>query len=136
MGVFASKDPHCILYMNKEISKILYEMAILLEMKGVEFKPRMYEKAAGSVESLTEDVRGIYKHGGFKALEDISGVGSSIGKKIEEYIKTRRVKEYDKLKKAVPVDIEDLVSVEGIGPKTILRLYKKLKKKIKKESFF
>ncbi|OGM99258.1 MAG: hypothetical protein A2915_02680 [Candidatus Yanofskybacteria bacterium RIFCSPLOWO2_01_FULL_41_34] len=113
--------------MNKEISKILYEMAILLEMKGVEFKPRMYEKAAGSVESLTEDVRGIYKHGGFKALEDISGVGSSIGKKIEEYIKTRRVKEYDKLKKAVPVDIEDLVSVEGIGPKTILRLYKKLK---------
>ncbi len=104
----------------------MYEMAILLEMKEVEFKPRAYEKAAGSIESLVEDVGDIYKHGGLKALEDISGVGSSIGEKIEEYIKTKHVKEYEKLKKSIPVDINGLVSVEGIGPKTILRLYKKL----------
>ncbi len=112
--------------MNKEISKILYEMAILLEMKEVEFKPRAYEKAASSIGVLAEDVGDIYKHGGLKALEDIPGVGSSIGEKIEEYIKTKHVKEYDKLKKEMPVDVEGLVSVEGIGPKTILRLYKKL----------
>ncbi len=112
--------------MNKEISKILYEMAILLEMKEVQFKPRAYEKAASSIESLAEDVADIYKHGGLKALEDIPGVGPSIGEKIEEYIKTKHVKEYEKLKRAIPVDIEGLASVEGIGPKTILRLYKKL----------
>ncbi len=126
MGVFASKDPHCILSMNKEISKILYEMAILLEMKEVEFKPRAYEKAAASIEVLAEDIGDVYKHGGLKALEDIPGVGHSIGEKIEEYIKTKHVQEYEKLKKSIPVDIEGLASVEGIGPKTILRLYKKL----------
>ena len=112
---------------NKEVAKIFYEMSVLLEMKGVDFKPRAYEKAAGSIESLAEDVNDIYKRGGLKALEDIPGVGPSIGEKIEEYIKTKHVKEYEKLKKAVPVDIEGLASVEGIGPKTILRLYKKLR---------
>jgi len=112
--------------MNKEISKILHEMAVLLEMKEVEFKPRAYEKAADSIESLAEDVADIYKHGGLKAIEDIPGVGLSIGEKIEEYISTKHVKEYEKLKKSIPVDIEGLASIEGIGPKTILRLYKKL----------
>src|SRR3989338_702853 len=112
--------------MNKEISKILYEMAILLEMKEVAFKPRAYEKAAGFIEALAEDMGDIYKHGGLKALEDIPGVGPSIGEKIEEYIKTKHVKEYEKLKKEITVDIAGLASVEGIGPKTILRLYKKL----------
>ena len=111
---------------NKEVAKILYEMAVLLEMKEVEFKPRAYEKAASSIEALAEDVGDIYKRGGLKALEDIPGVGPSIGEKIEEYIKIKHVKEYEKLKKAIPVDIEGLSSVEGIGPKTILRLYKKL----------
>ncbi len=113
-------------HINREISKILYEMSVLLEMKEVEFKPRAYEKAAESIESLAEDVGDIYKHGGLKAIEDIPGVGTSIGEKIEEYIKTKHVKEYEKLKKSVPVDIEGLSAIEGIGPKTILRLYKKL----------
>ncbi len=101
-------------------------MSILLEMKEVEFKPRAYEKVASIIEVLAEDVGDIYKYGGRKALEDIPGVGPSIGEKIEEYIKTKHIKEYEKLKKAIPVDIEGLASVEGIGPKTILRLYKKL----------
>jgi len=111
---------------NRDIAKILYEMSVLLDMKGVQFKPRAYEKAAQSIEGTAEDVKDLYKKGGIKALEDIPGVGQSIAEKIEEYIKTKHVKEYDKLKKSIPVDIEGLNSIEGIGPKTILRLYKKL----------
>jgi len=112
--------------MNDEISKILYEMAMLLEMKNVEFKPQAYEKAALGVESLGEDVRDIYKKGGIKALMDIPGVGQGIAEKIEEYIKTKHIKEYEKLKKHIPVDIEDLTSIEGVGPKIVYKLYKKL----------
>ena len=111
---------------NKEISKILYEIAILLEMKGVAFKPRAYEKAAHSVEALSESVKDTYEKGGLKALEDIPGVGQSIAEKIEEYIKTKHVKEHAHLKKQIPVDVEDLAAIEGIGPKMILKLYKKL----------
>ena len=59
-------------------------------------------------------------------MKDIPGVGTSIADHIEEYIKTGHIKDYEKLKKELPVDIEGLRAVEGIGPKTILHLYKKL----------
>lgn len=112
--------------MNQEIAKILYEISILLDMKEVAFKPQAYEKAAHSIEALAEDVKDTYRRGGLKALEDIPGVGQSIAEKIEEYVKTRHVKEYAKLKKQIPVDLEGLSSIEGVGPKMILKLYKKL----------
>src|SRR3989344_92305 len=111
---------------NSELSKIFGEIAVLLEMKGVAFKPRAYEKVADIISSLEEDLRDIYKKSGIKALEDIPGVGRGIPEKIEEYIKTGHIKEYAKLKKELPVDIDGLRAVEGIGPKTILQLYKKL----------
>ena len=38
---------------NSEISKILYEIAEYLEMEGVPFKPRAYEKAAQTIEGMT-----------------------------------------------------------------------------------
>ncbi|MEK7138562.1 MAG: DNA polymerase/3'-5' exonuclease PolX, partial [Patescibacteria group bacterium] len=111
---------------NHNLAKILREISVLLEMKEVAFKPQAYEKAAHSVEMLEEDVREIYKQGGLKALEEIPGVGKGIAERIEEYLKTHHIDDYDKLKKQIPVQIDELASVEGIGPKTILKLYKKL----------
>ncbi len=112
--------------MNEEISKILYEIAILLEMKGIQFKPRAYEKASHAVESLSEPIDEVYKKEGVKGLMEIPGVGQKIAEKIERYIKTGHIKEYERLKKQVPVDLEDLSSIEGLGPKKILKLYKLL----------
>src|SRR3989344_854388 len=111
---------------NHNLAKILREMSVLLEMKGENFKPQAYEKAAHSVEILEQDAREIYKDGGVKALEDIPGVGKGIAERIEEYLKTHHIKDYDKLKKELPVKIDELSAVEGIGPKMILRLYKEL----------
>ncbi|MBI2084642.1 MAG: DNA polymerase/3'-5' exonuclease PolX [Candidatus Aenigmarchaeota archaeon] len=112
---------------NFEIAKILYNIALYLEMEEEQFKPRAYEKAARSIEALTEDVSGIYKRGGIKALMEIPGVGESIAEKIEEMLLTGKLKYYERLKKRIPVDIEGLTSIEGVGPKTIKILYKKLK---------
>ena len=81
---------------NIEIAKILYEIAEMLEMQGVQFKPRAYQKAARSVESLSEDIEDVYKRG---ELQKIPGVGESIAEKIEEIIKTGKLKYYNKLKK-------------------------------------
>ena len=113
--------------LNQVLSKIFREMAVFLEIKGVAFKPQAYEKVSEVLENLEEDVKDIYKNGDLKALENIPGVGASIAEHIEEYIKTGHIKNYEKLKKELPVDIECLRSVEGVGPKTILLLYKKLK---------
>ena len=112
--------------MNSELSKIFFEMSVLMNMKGVQFKPRAFEKAAHSLGVLEEDVREIYSRGGIKALEDIPGVGAGIAERIEEYIKTRHIKDYSGLKKQIPVDVEGLKAIEGVGPKTILLLYEKL----------
>jgi len=114
---------------NKEISKILYEIGEYLGIKGIQFKPRAYEKAGYSIENLEEEVSEIYKKGGLKAVEDIPGVGVSIAKKIEELIKTGHLKYYERLKKSLPVKIGELSSIEGVGPKMIFKLYKKLKVK-------
>ena len=112
---------------NQFVAKILYEISVFLEMEDIEFKSRAYEKAAHSIEALEKDVADIYMKGGRKALEEIPGVGASIAEKIEEYLKTGRVKEHEKLKKITPVDIEGLTAVEGVGPKMAKVLYQKLK---------
>lgn len=112
---------------NQELAKIFYEIAQYLEMQDVAFKPQAYEKAALTLETLSGDVKEVFQKGGQKALEELSGVGESIAQKIVEYLKTGKVKEYEQLKKKMPVDIEELTKVEGIGPKAIRDLYKHLK---------
>ncbi len=112
---------------NAEVAKILYEMSLLLEMDDVQFKPRAFEKASLSIGALEEDVREIYKRGGMKALMDIPDVGQGIAERIEEYLKTQHIKNYERLKKKVPVDLEGLKRIEGLGPKKIKLLWQKLK---------
>ena len=118
---------------NQEIAKIFYEIASYLEMQEVAFKPQAYEKAALSLEALSEDVKEIYKKDGLKGLKKIPGIGESIAEKIVEFLKTGKIREYQALKKKMPVDIEELTAVEGVGPKMVRDLYKYLKIKNLKE---
>jgi len=111
---------------NFEIIKILREISTYLAMEDVQFKPRAYEKAAHSIEALEEEVEDIYKRGGLEALKKIPGIGESIAKKIEELITTGKLRYYEELKKKVPVDLESFSGIEGLGPKKIKILYKKL----------
>ena len=112
---------------NSQLAKIFRSMAMYLEAQGVEFKPRAYQKAAQSLETLEKDVKEIFGKGGFKALAEIPSIGKSLALKIEEYLKTGQIAEYEKLKKELPVDMENLVKIEGLGPKTIATFYNKLK---------
>jgi len=88
---------------NKELVKILYEIEELLRIKGVAFKPRAYQKAALSLENLKEDVAEIYQKKGLKGLEKIPSIGKSIAKKIEEFLKKRKIKYYEELKKETAI---------------------------------
>jgi len=111
---------------NQEIAKQLRMMAAYLEMKGIPFKPQAYERAAYSVEALEEDIEEFVKKKGKEGLKTLPGVGESIAEKIIEYIKTGQIKELEELRKEVPVDIETLTSIEGVGPKIVYKLYKAL----------
>jgi len=111
---------------NQEIAKIFYEIAYFLEMEGVKFKPYAYEKAALTLEGLEKDVEEIYKKEGFEGLRKIPGVGESIAKKIEEYLKTGKIQYYEDYKKKYPINLDELMGIEGLGPKRMKVLYEKL----------
>jgi len=112
---------------NQKIAEIFYEIAEYLNMKNIPFKPRAYEKAAEVLEGLEENVSLIYEKGGIAALEKIPGIGLSLAQKIEEFIKTKKIKYYEELKKELPVNLEELRKVEGLGPQSIKKLYDYLK---------
>ena len=112
---------------NLEIAAIFYAMADILEIQEVEWKPRAYRKAAKAIETLSEDVEEIYNKKGLKGLMEIPGVGERLAKKIEEYIKTGRVKEYERLKSSLPAGLDELIQIPGMGPKKSYLLYKTLK---------
>ena len=111
---------------NKELAKIFNEISEYLEMDGVPFKPYAYQKAALTLETLKNDVEVLYKAGGLKALKGIPGVGESIAHKIEEYLTTGRIEYYEEFKKKMPIALDEIVAVEGVGPKKARVLFEQL----------
>ena len=111
---------------NKEIAKILDEIGDYLDAEKVAFKPFAYHRAALALEALDDDIEKIYKKGGIKAVEEISGIGKSIAEKIEEYLKTGKIAYYEEYKKKLPVNLEEIIHVEGMGPRKAKILYEKL----------
>jgi len=114
---------------NKEIAKILYEMAELLEIKGVAFKPRAYRKAAASLENFEKDIAKLYQEGGKKTLRQIPGIGESISQKIEEYLKKGKIKSYEELKKETAIRniITHFFKTKGVSLQELKRDAKKRK---------
>jgi len=113
---------------NSDLANIFRQMGEFLQLKEENpFKIRAYDKAAMSIESLSEPLDSIYKKGGVPALREIPGIGEAIAEKIEELIKTGRLKAYEKLEKEFPKKFVELISVPGLGPKTAMMLKKKLK---------
>ncbi|MDP2930192.1 MAG: DNA polymerase/3'-5' exonuclease PolX [bacterium] len=112
---------------NQELAKVFRQLAIFLEMKDIPFKPYAYERAALGVETSDKDMADIYHEGGLKALEGIPGVGKNIARAIEEFLISGEISQLSLMKKKMPVDLDGLMAVEGIGPKTIKEFWQKLK---------
>ncbi len=113
--------------MNEQVAKIFNEIAFILEGLNVPFKPRAYAKAAETILALDKNVEEIYRIDGLAGLKQIPNIGQNLAEHIAEYIKTDRLQEYETLKKTLPVNIEELSAIEGLGPKKVKILYEKLK---------
>ena len=115
---------------NLEIAELLNEIADYLELKEEKFKIRAYRKAALVIQSLSGDIEEIWEKG---KLEGIPSVGEGIAKKISDFLQDGKSAYLEKLKKQTPVDMESLGQIEGLGSKTVAKLYKKLNIKNIKE---
>lgn len=109
---------------NKEIAIIFSRIADALEIKGeTGFKVIAYRKASRILEDLTEDIEDISKE---KRLQEISGIGSGIAKKIEEYLKTGYMKKFDEALSDIPEGLLELLNIQNVGGKTVHLAYKQL----------
>ncbi|USZ72730.1 DNA polymerase/3'-5' exonuclease PolX [Natronosalvus halobius] len=111
---------------NAELAARFEEFADLLEADDVEYKPRAYRRAAEAIGAHPAPIADLVNAGNEEAIEDIDGVGDAIGSKIVEYVETGEIEELEELRADLPVDMADLTRVEGVGPKTVGTLYRKL----------
>lgn len=118
---------------NSNIAKIMRHLGFLTEVgedyANAQFRARAYYRAADTIANLSENVADVYDNGGVAALLEIPSVGKAIAAKIEEYVKTGKVRHLEELKAKVPINIDELYGIEGIGPRTIKALYDKLQVK-------
>lgn len=111
---------------NAEIAARLREMALFLDMTGVQFKPRAYEKAANAVAAADVPIAELHAAGGNKSLAAIPGVGKGIAERIGEIVQTGTCRDLEALRQATPVEAAALTSIDGIGPKMVKALYDEL----------
>lgn len=108
---------------NLEVAAALYEVADLLEIKGVRFKPQAYRRAALAIEALPEDIADVVRD---DRLDDIPGVGRGIAGKIREFVETGSLAYLASLREEVPEGVQHLTRLEGIGPKKAIALSREL----------
>ncbi|MCD6130303.1 MAG: DNA polymerase/3'-5' exonuclease PolX [Deltaproteobacteria bacterium] len=106
---------------NTEISNIFERIANILEFKGENiFRVVAYRKAARSIRELTSPLSKIMEE---ERLTEIAGVGKDLATYIEEYIKKGKIVLYEQLKQEVSEELIDLSNIQGLGPKTLRKLY-------------
>ena len=109
---------------NQEIAKVFNDIADILEIKGDNpFRIRAYRRAAQNIDGFAGDIAETLE----EDLRKIPGIGHDLAEKINEYVKTGRLKFYEELKKEVPHGLVEMLSVPGIGPRTAKMLFEKLK---------
>src|ERR687892_1733256 len=126
--------------MNLEIARILREIAYILEMGitekgkddqkvklGLIFKIRSYRRAADTIENLYPEIDELYQKEKLDGLLKLPSIGKAIALKLEEYITTGKIGYYEELKKNIQFNVREFMNLEGIGPKTVMVLYKALK---------
>ena len=107
--------------LNHELSDLFTSMAAIMDVKGESaFKSIAFTRVARVLHDLTTDVRKLVEDG---TLADVSGVGESSRRVIEQYAKTGRSDDYDELKASVPEGLLPMLRIPGMGPKTVSLLW-------------
>ncbi|MDO8601485.1 MAG: hypothetical protein Q7R46_02250 [bacterium] len=119
---------------NQTIAKILNEMAELLDIKGAAakatpFRKFNYQKAAKSLDALDKDISLVYKESGLAGIKKTLAVGDKMAKKIEEYLKKNKIKDYEELKEdtAIQQIVTHYFETKGLSLEELKRSAKKKK---------
>lgn len=111
---------------NMEVANCLNKLANLLEIEGANpFRVRAYRNAARIITSLSKNVSDLVDQGADLTL--LPGIGADLAGKIETLVKTGSLPLLQEIEGRLPPLLNELMQVEGLGPKRIMLIYKKLK---------
>ncbi len=114
---------------NAHVSELLRNVAASKTLsKDNFFEIRAYGSAADAIEHSTVEVKDLWQEG---KLGDIPGVGKSIQGYLDEYFKTGKVENFEKILARHPAVVYDLIKIPGVGPATALILAQKDIKNLK-----
>ncbi len=108
---------------NQQVAAQLNLMGQILEIKGDNvFKIRAFYRASESIERLATPVTAMDD----TALSGIEGIGKNIVRKVREIAEKGTFDELEEAKSGIPESLIELLHLEGIGPKTVSTLWKKM----------
>ncbi len=108
---------------NPRIARVFSDIGDLLEIKGANpFKIRAYRNAADIVGHMAERVADLTD----ADMRAIPGIGKDLAAKMRELVDTGGLAYFDTLRQEFPASILDMLRLQGVGPKTVGRLYAEL----------
>jgi DNA uptake protein ComE-like DNA-binding protein len=111
---------------NAAIARRLREAADLLEQQGaIPFRANAYRRAAGTIESLREDLRQYDGGRDRRSLEELPGIGRGIAAAIREMLATGRWSQLERLRGTVDPEVL-FTRIPGIGPDLARRIHEQL----------
>ena len=110
---------------NADIADIFNQIADLLEIESANpFRIRAYRNAARQLQGMGQEVSAYLQQQ--KDLTELPGIGKDLAAKIQEILDTGRCQALEKLRKATPAGLTDLLHIPGLGPKRVHALYHEL----------
>ncbi|MFW5839313.1 MAG: DNA polymerase/3'-5' exonuclease PolX [Planctomycetota bacterium] len=107
---------------NTELADIFNQIADLMELLGENrFRVNSYRKVSRILGDATEDLRQLAEQGRLRELE---GIGEGTAGRIGQFFQTGRIDDHQQLLAQVPEHLPALLSLPGLGPKTVARLWK------------
>jgi len=106
---------------DKEIvARDLEELADLEEIRGTQYKPRAYRRAARNLRETDADLATLHAE---DRIGEIEGVGDAIEDKIAQRLETGTIDTLERVREDVPVDVRTLGQIRGLGAKKLGKLY-------------
>jgi len=98
---------------NEEVAAAFDEMAELLAIRGENpFRVRAYQRAAQVVRGLARPLGQLQREQG---LDELPGIGADLAAKIDELLRTRKLRALEQLRRHVPTGLRELLRLPGLG---------------------
>ncbi len=106
---------------NQEIAHAFERTADILALLDENtFRVLALRKVARAIEEMPTPIEQVAAEGG---LESVPGIGQSSADRIQEYLRTQRIAEFEEIAGQVPAGVLEIMKIPTVGPKTAALLW-------------